>query len=100
MNSLSRLICIRSMINSFNRSLYENMVAKGYDTAFSARIAGEMHTPYLADRMLRYISRSPLLPLEEVADEMLSILSERDALIKKHIAQNAQQKLNEFYRSR
>ena len=48
-------------------------------------------------RLLRKNASDGLLPPEEVADEMLSILSERDRLVKKHISQSAQQKINEFY---
>ena len=77
--------------------LYELMIRKGYPEQFAAVIADQMRTEYTSERMMRYISRSPLLPAEEVADEMLSILAERDRLVEKHMAQHAQRKINEFY---
>lgn len=78
--------------------LYDLMLSKGYPAEFASVIAEQMHTEYTSERMIRYISRSGLLPPEEVADEMISILAERDRLVQKHIAEHAQSKINELYR--
>jgi len=37
--------------------------------------------------------------LEEVADEMLAILSDRDQIMQKHQTEYAQAKINEIYRN-
>ena len=79
--------------------LYELMVSKGYPEDFARIVAEQMHTEYTSERMMRYITRAGLLPPEEIADEMDSILSERNRLMKKHIAQHAQEKINELYNS-
>lgn len=79
------------------RKLYELMVEKGYPGDFAAIVAGQMHTEYTAERMCAFIRRAGLLKPEEIADEMLSILSERDRLVRKHISEHAQKKLNEYY---
>ncbi len=73
------------------------MVDKGYPSAFARIISEEMHTDYLSERMLAYIERNPILPPEQIADEMLAILSERDRLIEKHVSANAQEKINRLY---
>ncbi|MBQ9061174.1 MAG: hypothetical protein IJ128_08520 [Firmicutes bacterium] len=74
------------------------MVRKGYPRDFAALIAQEMHTEFTENRMIGYIARSGLLPPEEVADEMLAILSDRDRIRDKHILEHAQQSINEMYR--
>ena len=77
--------------------LYNIMVGQGYPEAFSELIAKELSTEYTADRMIRYILREAH-SLEEVADEMLAILSDRDRIREKHLAEYAQSKINEMYR--
>ena len=77
--------------------LYDLMVRKGYPEEFALAVANEMRTEYTSGRMTGYISKNPMLPPQEVADEMLSILAERDRLIEKHIARSAQEKINQMY---
>jgi hypothetical protein len=79
--------------------LYKMMMRKGYPEAFSKVIAMEMHTDFTADRMISYIARNNLRPLEEVADEMLAIQSDRDRIRDKHISEHAQAKINDLYRN-
>ncbi len=83
-----------------SQKLYDLMTGKGYPAAFAGVICHELHTEYAAGRMISYIARNPLLPPEEVADEMYAILNDRDRIIEKHIAEDAQKKLSEWYRSR
>lgn len=82
-----------------SQQLYNLMLRKGYPQEFSAMIAGELHTDFTATRMIGYVARSDKLPLEEVADEMLAILSDRDRIAQKHILEHAQAKINEMYRN-
>ncbi len=79
--------------------LYKLMLRKGYPEAFSRIIASEMSTDFTADRMISYIGRNNLRPLEEVADEMLAIQSDRDRIRDKHISEHAQAKINDLYRN-
>lgn len=80
------------------RELYELMIRKGYPEEFSSIVSRELHTEFTGRRMMGYIAaREEALPLEEVADEMMAILSDRDRLIKKHIAQDAQMAINQMY---
>ncbi|MBR2539512.1 MAG: hypothetical protein IKE85_01600 [Mogibacterium sp.] len=79
--------------------LYKLMLRKGYPEAFSRIIAIEMSTDFTADRMMSYIARNDLRPLEEVADEMLAIQSDRDRIRDKHIAEHAEAKINDLYRN-
>ena len=81
------------------KAVFDLMVKKGYPEDFARMVSEQMGTEYTSERMCRYIDRAGLLPAEEIADEMLSILNERDRLIKKHVAQSAQEKLNDIYRN-
>ena len=82
-----------------SRKLYELMIRTGYPEEFSALIASEMHTEFTAGRMIGYISRAGRVPLEEAADEMFAILSDRDRIAEKHKLEYAQAKINEMYRN-
>lgn len=79
--------------------LYKLMLRKGYPEAFAKVVAAEMSTDFTADRMLSYIGRNGKRPLEEVADEMLAIQSDRDRIRDKHITEHAQAKINDLYRN-
>ena len=82
-----------------SRQLYDLMIRKGYPEDFAGLVASEMRTEFTASRMIGYISRSDRLPLEEVADEMLAILSDRDRITEKHMLEHAQAVINEMYRN-
>ena len=79
--------------------IYELMVAKGYPAAFARIISAEMNTEFTGNRMYGYIARNELLRLEDVADEMFAIKSDRDRIRSKHIAEQAQDAINEMYRN-
>ena len=75
------------------------MLAKGYPEGFSKVVATELQTEFTSKRMIGYIkAHDEVLPLEEVADEMMAILNDRERLKNKHIAENAQAAVNEWYR--
>ena len=86
-------------ISDKSKELYQLMVSKGYHEDFAALIATELNTEFTATRMIGYISRSGKLPMEEVSDEMLAILADRDRIIRKHISEHAQASINEMYRN-
>ncbi len=81
------------------QALYEFMLRKGYPEAFASIISCELHTDFTAGRMMSYLSRAGKRPLEEVADEMYAILSDRDHTMEKHINEHAQSKINDLYRN-
>ena len=81
-----------------NQELYDLMISKNYPEAFAKIISFEMNTEYTGGRMLRYISRGENLSMEEIADEMLAILADREHFKDKHMSQHAQEKINIMYR--
>ena len=46
--------------------------------------------------MLGYLSHYRKLPMEEIADEMLAILSDRNRIMQKHELENTNAKWNQF----
>ena len=58
-----------------------------------------MNTDYTATRMLGYLYRVSDPRIEDLVDEMLAILSDRDAIIQKKEMEHAQAVINEIYRN-
>ena len=72
--------------------LYRVLQRKGYPDDFCREIAyKQMNTDYTAMRMLGYLYRI-------VVDEMLAILSDRNAIIQKKEMEHAQTIMNRVYR--
>ncbi len=79
--------------------LFRVLQEKGFPEDFCREIAYKrMNTDYTVSRMLGYLYRYTEPRIEDVVDEMLAILSDRDTLIKKHELEQAQAKLNKIYR--
>lgn len=76
--------------------LYEMMLEMGYPEAFCKVVSGELRSDLAQIRMMGYLSQYSQASQEQVADEMLAILSDRDAWIKKKQMENNQQKWNRF----
>ena len=80
--------------------LYKVLLDRGYPKEFCAEIAYKnMNTDYTATRMLGYVYRVTNPRIEDLVDEMLAILSDRDAIIQKKEMEHAQAVINEIYRN-
>ena len=80
--------------------LYKVLLDRGYPKEFCAEIAYKnMNTDYTATRMLGYLYRVTNPRIEDLVDEMLAILSDRDAIIQKKELEHAQAVINEIYRN-
>ena len=80
--------------------LYKVLLTKGYPKELCAEIAYKtLNTDYTATRMLGYLYRYTELRLEDVIDEMIAILSDREEIIKKKEMEQAQAVINEIYRN-
>lgn len=80
--------------------LYKLLLSKGYPKEFCAEIAYKnMNTDYTATRMLGYLYRVTDPRIEDLVDEMLAILSDRDQIIRKKEMEHAQAAINEMYRN-
>ena len=64
--------------------LYKVLLTNGYPKELCAEIAYKnLNTDYTATRMLGYLYRYTEPRLEDVIDEMIAILSDREEIIKK-----------------
>lgn len=82
-----------------SEELFRALQSKGYPNDFCRELAyKQLNTDYTATRMLGYLYRISEPRIEDVVDEMLAILSDRDRLVEKHQVEDAQAKLNEVYR--
>ena len=80
--------------------LYKVLLDRGYPKEFCAEIAYKnMNTDYTATRMLGYLYRVTNPRIEDLVDEMLAILSDRDAIIQKKEMEHVQAVINEIYRN-
>lgn len=72
------------MAESRQDELYDALQLKGYPEDFCREIAyRQMNTDYTATRMLGYLYRISEPRPEDVVDEMLAILIDRNAIIQK-----------------
>ena len=78
--------------------LYQILLDRGYPEEFCDLVTRNLNTDYTATRMIGYLSHYSYLPEGEIVDEMLAILSDRNALMRKKEAELAQEKMNELYR--
>lgn len=86
------------MAESRTEELYRVMREKGYPDDFCKEIAYKhMNTDYTATRMLGYLYRISEPRLEDIVDEMLAILSDRNAIIQKKELEHAQATINRIY---
>lgn len=80
--------------------LYKLLLSKGYPKEFCAEIAYKnMNTDYTATRMLGYLYRVTDPRIEDLVDEILAILSDRDEIIRKKEMEQAQAVINDMYKN-
>ena len=78
--------------------LYRLLLERGYPKEFCAEIAYKnMNTDYTATRMIGYLYRVTTPRLEDLVDEMLAILSDRDEIMRKKEMEHAQAVINDIY---
>ncbi len=77
--------------------LYHMLVERGYHEELCDVITKNLNTDFTAARMIGYLCQYSHLKEGEVVDEMLAILSDRNAIIRKKETEEAQAKINEMY---
>lgn len=86
-------------MSELSDKLYQYMMELGYPVDLCRTVASVyMTTDFTATRMLGYLYRMSTPPrAEDLVDEMLAILSDRDAIIRKKEAEHAQMAINRLY---
>ena len=73
------------------------MLNRGYPENLCDLVTKNLNTDFTAARMIGYLSHYSHLSDVEVVDEMLAILSDRNAIMKKKESEKAQAAVNEIY---
>ena len=63
--------------------LYRMLIDRGYPESFCNLVSRNLNTDFTANRMIGYLYHYSDLPPEEIADEMLAILSDRNRILQK-----------------
>lgn len=79
--------------------LYNKLLDRGLSEQFSNLISTELNTTWTATRMLGYLRYMPHLREEDIVDEMLAILSDREQIRQKHELEHNQSLINDLYNS-
>lgn len=88
------------MASERTEELYKVLLSKGYPKKFCSEIAYKhMNTDYTATRMLGYLYRITNPRIEDLVDEMLAILSDRQQIIQKKELEQAQAVINDMYKN-
>ena len=76
--------------------LYKMLLSRGYPEAFCDLVTKNLNTDFTATRMMGYLYRYSNPRLEDVADEMLAILDDRNRIMEKKELEEINTKWNEF----
>ena len=76
--------------------LYDILLRRWYTEPFCGEITKNLNTDWTAQRMIGYLSHYKKLPMEEIADEMLAILSDRNRIMQKHELEETNARWNEY----
>lgn len=88
------------MATDRSEELFQALKSKGFPDDFCKELTyRQLNTDYTATRMLGYLYRQSEPRIEDVVDEMLAILSDRNSFIQKHKVEQAQAVVNEIYRN-
>lgn len=78
--------------------LYQHLLERGFHPDLCREIAYKyMNTEYTATRMLGYLYRLTEISEEQLVDEMIAILEDRDRFRKKGEMEQAQAAVNRVY---
>ena len=76
--------------------LYKLMLERGYPEEFCDIITKNLTTDFTAQRMIGYLYHYDHPPVEEIADEMISILSDRNRIMEKKELEEVNARWNDF----
>lgn len=84
-------------LSEMSQKLYAELQRRNYDEGFCFLITQNLNTDFTANRMLGYLRYYEHPSMEDITDEMLAILSDRERIMQKKEAEFYQGKINEIY---
>ena len=82
--------------SELSMKLYNIMLKRGYAEGFCDLITKNLNTDFTAKRMIGYLSYYETISEEEIVDEMLAILSDRNRIMQKKELEANNAKWNEM----
>jgi hypothetical protein len=76
--------------------LYQLMLRRGYREEFCDIVTKNLNTDFTAKRMIGYLSHYQHPTLEEIADEMLAILNDRNRIMQKRDLEKINESWNNY----
>ena len=80
---------------------YQELVAavldQGYPEEFAVVLAGELRGEKSMRRLASYLRQAGQLSPEQIADEMLAIVAQRDAWVEQKVSEHANASITAFY---
>ena len=77
--------------------LYNILLKRGYPEGFCYEVTCNLNTDWTAGRLIGYLRHyDEKLPMEDIADEVLAILSDREQIIKKKQNEETNMRLNQM----
>lgn len=76
--------------------LYELMLKRGYPEPFCDEVTKNLNTDFTAKRLIGYLGHYQHPSLEDLVDEMLAILSDRQRIMDKKMNETCNAKWNEI----
>lgn len=86
------------MSNDAYEDLQTAVIAVGFPAGLADVLADELRGEKSMRRMAAYLRAARPRTMEEVADEMLAIIEQRESWVNKKMSEHAQASINEFYR--
>ena len=75
--------------------LYNILLKRGYPEGFCLEVTLNLNTDWTANRLIGYLRQyDSKLPMEDIADEVLAILSDRDRIMQKKRNEETNMRLN------
>ena len=79
-----------------SKELYQILLQRGYPEPFCDEVTKNLNTDFTAQRMIGYLSHY----MEEIADETLAILSDRNRIMQKKQLEQSNAAYNEYLMQR
>ena len=77
--------------------MHRMMLKMGYAEDLCDAISHELNTDYTAMRMIGYLLNRGKMAPQDIVDEMLAILQDRETYVQKKMMEETQAALNEFW---
>lgn len=83
-----------------SKELYQILLQRGYPEPFCDEVTKNFNTDFTAQRMIGYLAHYKKLPMEEIADETLAILSDRNRIMQKKQLEQSNAAYNKYLMQR